>query len=343
MDYRAFYRLKQKEPSPMLFSDRICSMYIPLGSGLTRRLNMKSKRKSYLAIIVIIGMALVLFSSCNNSERRKEIIENASSVAERYFKSWTEKDPDALSSLLSDELIGFDAQMPGWSYNKKSSEDMLRDPNFWTQFVVHQGTFFVSYDGNFVATSTVMDFFGQTAEQVPNAHIIAIKDEQVYFAYDYYGASMSENEPLLIFEPSTVDIGSPEAEALVKQSKALLKKWQSAYNNRDTEEYLSCFAEDVLFIYLSSPEWHVMTKDELAKDISVRFSRKEFTSTLESTKLSPITEGFFVSADGHYAAAQGTYQDLNVSSIPMAIYLKIEDGLIVSQYNYMDIDLDQLQ
>jgi ketosteroid isomerase-like protein len=289
-----------------------------------------------------MGLVLVLFSGCSKSENRKELVENASSVAGKYFDSWIDEDPDALSSVLSDDLIGFDASMPGWSYNKKSSEDMLRNPNFWTQFVVYPGTWIISHDGNFAAVSTVMDFIGKTIEKVPNAHIIAIKDDQVYFAYDYYGAGMSEIEPLLIFEPSTVDIGSAEAEALVQQATDTVKKWQSAYNNRNSEEYLSCYSEDVLYIDLSSPEWRVMTKAELIKDTSARFSRSEFTSKLEATESSPITEGFFISADGHYAVVQGTYNDLDIRSMPMVTYLKIEDGLIVSQYNYMEISLDKL-
>lgn len=303
---------------------------------------MKNQKWNRVLSIVLSALCLVLLSACDSSKSKKAIVDNALSVAEKYHNSWVDKDPDVLTSLLSEDVIGFDASMANWSYNKKSSDDMARDPDFWTGFKVYKGTIFVSQDGQFAAILTIMDFYQGTTSQLPNAHIIAIKDDQIYFAYDYYGGGMSDVGFLPKIESSTVEIGSSEAEDLVQQATELVKKWQGAFNERDTETYLSCYAEDVHYIDLANPEWRVMTKDELAKDIDLRFPRSTFTSKLEASKFSPFPDGFFISADGHYAAIQGTYHDLGVSEKPMFTFLMIENGLIVSQYNYMEVDLDHL-
>lgn len=239
---------------------------------------MKIERFNRVLSIVLSALCLTLFPACNSTESKKDIIENALSVAEKYHNSWVDQDPDVLSSLLAEDLIGFDASMANWSYNKKSSEDMLRNPDFWKGFKVYKGTIFVSQDGEFAATLTIMDFYQGTTSQLPNAHIIAIKDDLIYFAYDYYGGGMSDVESLPKIESSSVEIGSSEAENLIQQSTETVKKWQEAFNDRVADTYLSCYAEDVLYIDLTKPEWRVMTKNDLTKDISLRFPRSEFTT-----------------------------------------------------------------
>jgi ketosteroid isomerase-like protein len=305
---------------------------------------MRSGKRINISIILMLFLVLVPFSACNTTDSKSAAaVSVALSLAEKYTGAWIDKDPDTLSSLLSDDVIGFDAQEAGWSYNKQQSEEMLRDPAWWDQFQINKGTIFSSPDGKFVAVSTTMDFWGADPERVPNAHIIALKANQVVFSYDYYGGSISDTEPLPVFEPSTVEPGSAVAQKLVKRASETVRKWQKAYNDRDAEAYLSCFAEDAEYIDLTSSSWRIMTKAELTEDIASRFSRNTFESKLKASTTSPITDGFFVSADGHYAAAQGTYADKGIKSTNMVVILEIEAGKIVKLYNFMLVDRSLLQ
>lgn len=305
---------------------------------------MRNMKQIKISIILMLFLILVPFSACKTADSKSAAAVSAAlSLAEKYTGAWIDKDPDTLSSLLSDDVIGFDAQEAGWSYDKQQSEKMLRDPVWWDQFQINKGTIFSSPDGQFVAVSATMDFWGADPERVPNAHIIALKDNQVVFSYDYYGGSISETESLPEFEPSTVEPGSAEAQKLVKQASETVRKWQKAFNDRDAKAYLSCFAEDTEYIDLSSSKWRIMTKAELTADITTQFARSAFESKLRASTLSPIPNGFFVSYDGHYTAAQGVYADEGIKSTNMAVILEIETGKIVKQYNFMLVDWSLLQ
>jgi hypothetical protein len=305
---------------------------------------MISRRWIICSIILSVCLLSGILSSCSTAESKSAAkVAEALSLAEKYIDSWIDKDSAALSSFLSDDLIGFDAQRPKWSYNIQFSNEMLANPSFWNEFQIHKGTMFSSQDGRIVAILAPIDFFTGNMGRVPNAHIIAMKDNKVVFAYDYYGGAISKTEPLPVLEPSTVEPGSPEAKKLIRQADKTMRKWQKAFNDRDTEAYLSCYAGDSRYIDLVKPEWRIMTKDELAEDTLSRFARSEFESRLEASDKSPITGGFFLSADGHYAAAQGTYKDKGVSAAPMMSFLKIEAGKIVGQYNYMLVERKLLQ
>ena len=115
----------------------------------------------------------------------------------------------------------------------------------------------------------------------------------------------------------------------------------AAYNGRNAAAFLASYAETAKYVDLVAPQWRVMTKSQLAADVASHFPRAEFKSSLAPSpaSTSPLADAFFVSADGRYAAAQGSYQDAGISSAqPMLVLLKMEAGKIAAQYNFMLTD-----
>ena len=121
----------------------------------------------------------------------------------------------------------------------------------------------------------------------------------------------------------------------------------AAYNGRNAERFLASYADDAKYLDVVSPDWRVLSKSELAEDVAAHFSRAEFKSKLEpspSADLSPLTDSFFVSADGRFAAVQGSYQDKGTDGAkPMLLLLVLQDGKITTQYNLMLVERDLLQ
>ncbi len=295
-------------------------------------------------IILMLCSNLALLPACATTDSRSAAAVAATdSFAEKYTNAWVNHEPDVLSPLFSDDLIGFDAMLLGWSYDHQEAEKMLRDPSWWGNFQINKGTEFVSPDGSFFVVSTTIDYYNPNLGRIPNIHLIALKNGLVIFSYDYYCGVQSKTEPLPLFEPSNVEPGSPKAQKLVEQATETVKKWQKAFNDRDIEGYLSCFAESAKHIDTVTPDWRVLTKTELITDVTSRFSRSEFATKLVASSSSPIPDGFFVSADGHYVVAQGTYTDTKVRTIPMVVILEIDAGKIVKQYNFTLADMSQLQ
>jgi ketosteroid isomerase-like protein len=62
------------------------------------------------------------------------------------------------------------------------------------------------------------------------------------------------------------------------------------------------------------------------EDLISKFSDEKFKSKLNR---------FFVSADGHFAAVQGIYDDAKTMSTPMVILIEVKDGKIIKQYDYL--------
>jgi len=113
-----------------------------------------------------------------------------------------------------------------------------------------------------------------------------------------------------------------------------------AFNERDVKACLSSYAEDAKYTDVVSPAWRVLTKSELGADVETRFPKTAF----ESSTALPLTDGFFVSADGRYAAVQGIFKDAGTAgaTLPMLVILELEDGRIVRQYNLMLADRSML-
>jgi hypothetical protein len=216
---------------------------------------------------------------------------------------------------------------------------MNNDPNYWKSIKIHEGSAVVSQDGMFAASVSRMDFMMGKIGNVPNINIVALKNGKIEYAYDYYGMVMSETEPLPVFETRMIEPDSKEAKMNIDQTTKTVKQWQKAYNEKNSVDYLSCYADNLKFVDFIKPDWQIISKEELGKDLSEKFSRSEFLSKFGPPMKSPIPDGFFISPDGHYAVVQGTYEDKGkITARPMAVILEIKDGEIVKQYNFMRTD-----
>jgi hypothetical protein len=267
-------------------------------------------------------------------------------VVEKLMTGWNTEDPDILLPLFADTRTGYDAMFPDAMIDKQQGESMLKTPDWWKNFDLQLNTYFVSADGRFAAVVGVMSMPSQGLDRVPVASLYSFKDGKVAWEYDYYGGAASQTEPAPDFAQATTDTGSTEATAARANATATLKQWVAAYNGRDAGTFLASYADTAKYVDLVGPEWRVMTKGGLKADVASHFPRPQFKSSLARSpaSTSPLVDSFFVSADGRYAAAQGSYQDTGVNPAqPMLVLLKMEAGKIAAQYNFMLTDGALLQ
>jgi ketosteroid isomerase-like protein len=112
-------------------------------------------------------------------------------------------------------------------------------------------------------------------------------------------------------------------------AESLVKAYISAYQAKDAGAYLSLFSKDAEYIDFAV-QVHAkigQLKDELASS----FRREGFRFSIHSS---------FVSADGKFAALQGTYVDSARSgepaAVPIASLLQIRGGKITGEALYYD-------
>jgi hypothetical protein len=242
--------------------------------------------------------------------------------------------------------MGYDAHFPDATIDNQTADSMLHDPSWWKNFDVKPRTYFVSADGKFAADTGVITVPSLGLQQVPGGSLYALTDGHVTWSYDYYGGAPSQTEPAPDFPQTAIDPGSAQANTARTDAAATLKQWVAAYNSRDEAAFLASYAQGAKYVDLVAPAWRVLTKSQLAVDVASHFRRTEFKSTLAPSpaSTSPLVDGFFVSADGQYAAAQGGYQDTGMSAAqPMLVLLKMEAGKIAAQYNFMLTDGGLLQ
>jgi ketosteroid isomerase-like protein len=154
--------------------------------------------------------------------------------------------------------------------------------------------------------------------------LLEIEEGKIIRVYDYYGGLMSETLPLQVIPDSASQAAS--SDQVVVDTKAMITDWEKAFNNKDQEAFLSFYADQAKYTQVIAPEWRVFTKEPLSQDVLSKFSSEKFVSMLDT---------FFISADGHYAAIQGTYDDAKTFETPMVILLKVENGKIIEQYDYL--------
>jgi ketosteroid isomerase-like protein len=112
-------------------------------------------------------------------------------------------------------------------------------------------------------------------------------------------------------------------------AESLVKAYISAYLAKDARAYLSLFSKDADYIDFAVQVHAKINhlKDELASS----FHREAFRLSIHSS---------FVSADGQFAALQGTYTDSGRSgepvSVPIASLLQISGGKITREALYYD-------
>jgi ketosteroid isomerase-like protein len=266
-----------------------------------------------------------------------------SAAMQAWATGWSTEDPDLLSPLYAEDVRGYDADEPGWSWNKVDAEEMLRDPGWWANFDVGGHSYFVTADGRFAAALATFTAPVAGRDRVPAASVVAFRNGRIVWNYDYYGGVASSTESMLAFPPSVADAASPDAQAAVAETTATLEAWLAAFNGRDAEAFLAAYADGATYIDVVGPEWRVMDRTELAADVAAHFPRAEFATRLEPPAGSPV-DPYLVSADGRFAAVQGTYQDQGISdATPMVVFVEMREGRIVRQYNLMLVDRDLLQ
>jgi len=272
-------------------------------------------------------------------------VVRTAAVVEAFAAAWAAEDPDALSAFYADELRSYDATAGGAAFDKSTIDSVLH--GMWVRgaFEVALTSYFVSSDGRFAATLGTFSEQDESGNLVPKpyASLLAFENDQIVWVYDYYGGALSNTEPMPVISLSTVDPGSPEALSAIAEATATIEQWIAAYNDRDAETFLTFYADEARYVDVVGPDWRIMTKAELAADVASHFPRAEFESRLEPS-FGSVVDLFFVSADGHFAAAQGAYEDQGtIIAKPMVVILEIQDGAIVRQYNFIVMERDLLQ
>jgi ketosteroid isomerase-like protein len=272
-------------------------------------------------------------------------VARTAALVEGFAAAWAADDPEALSAYYADEVLSYDATAGGVAFDKTTIDNVLQ--HHWAQgrFQVALNSFFVSPDGRFAATIgtfSEQDLSGALVP-VPYASLLAVDGDLIVWVYDYYGGAMSATELMPTIPPNSMEAGSSEAQATVAATMATVERWIAAYNDRDTAAFLGCYADELRYVDLVSPDWRVLDKAGLAEDVASHFPRAQFESRLEPSFHSAL-DSFIVSADGRFAVVQGAYKDEGIPSARlMVVILGLQDGVIVGQYNFMSMAGDLLQ
>ena len=265
----------------------------------------------------------------------------------------TRSPPSALLSLYADDVQYYDAAAIDTVITKSEMDAMNRDPDWWKSFRVTLRSSFVSADGRFAATLgkiAYRDASGGLPWQ-PAVSVLAVANDKIVWECDYYGGEpgkAGQTTPMPALPSGAVAPGSPAARTAIAEATATIEQWLAAYNDRDAASFLSFYAEDAKYVDVVSPRWRIMTKSQLAADVASRFPRSEFAVQARTgTPGSAMGSSFFVSADGRFAAVQGTYADEvaggGLVDQPMLVILELRAGQIIRQYNYVAVDRSLLQ
>lgn len=121
---------------------------------------------------------------------------------------------------------------------------------------------------------------------------------------------------------------SPES---AEATNKLVQGWMDAYQEKDVEEFMSYYDEDMQYLNVVIKDFGTVTFDGLSK--SIRNDLLDDDSGWEFVS-------FFVDSNGNFAVIEGMYYELNRSdkqvSIPIAIVLEIRNGKIIRQTDYFD-------
>ncbi len=257
----------------------------------------------------------------------------------------------ALLSLYADDVQYYDAAAIDTVISKSDMDAMNQDPDWWKAFRLTLESSFVSADGRFAATLgriALRDESGDLPWQ-PAVSVLAVANDKIVWECDYYGGEPGRSrqvEPMLTIPRSVPAAGSSAAQSAAAEATATLKQWLAAYNDRDAASFLSFYAKDAKYVDVVSPRWRILAKSQLAADVASQFARAEFQSKLEPSPGSAMDSAFFVSADGRFAAVQGTYADEIAGRLvdqPMLVIVELRAGQIIKQYNFVAMDRSLLR
>jgi ketosteroid isomerase-like protein len=291
-------------------------------------------------ISTVLLILLILYVNIGSWLKRQpfQMVLMAESVMDRVVKAWHDEDGALFLTLMADDLVIYDARQIGFTTSAKDAASMVQRADWWSQIDMSPGAYFVAQDGRFAVFVSTLFMTSDTPGLYPVAALYAIKDGQCNYIYDYYGGIMSLTQPQPAIRSRKLNPRSVETRAAVDESTSLVETWLKAYNQRDETTYLDCYADDAQQVKLIRPSWRVLSKSELAVDVAARFRRTDFLARLEPPFGSPLVQGFFVSADGRYAAVQGRYADFGTDPVPMLVILELADGRIIRDYAYLDIE-----
>jgi hypothetical protein len=248
-----------------------------------------------------------------------------------FAAAWAAHASDELLSYYSQNVKSYDATAYGQISNYSEINHVLHGAYLNGAFDVKIVSFFVSEDGRFAATVGTFAEKDSSGRFFPKPYVSLLKVDQskIVWVYDYYGGSASK-----IFPPQEIpDTANQPASStqIVPETKTIVTEWEKAYNGKDSQAFISFYADEAKYIQVIAPEWHVFTKDKLSQEMTSKFRSENFDSKLND---------FFISADGHFVAVQGIYTDAKASEMPMVILMKIENGKITEQYDYLVYEED---
>ncbi len=125
------------------------------------------------------------------------------------------------------------------------------------------------------------------------------------------------------------NVGFYESRQAANDAETLVKAYIAAYEVKDATAYLSLFSRNAEYVDFAV-QVHAKI-GQLRTELVSSFRRPGFQFNIKT---------FFVSADGRFAALQGTYSDSGgrgqAASVPIASLLEILDGKIVKEALYYD-------
>ena len=273
-----------------------------------------------------LGLLLVLLlaAACNTA-RSDTLISQNTKVMKGFTAAWNDLDPDNLLSFYAKDVKSLDATAYGMVFSYTMISDVLHSIASSHAFAVSLPYFFVSEDGRHAAavgTFSELQLSGEY-EPVPYVSLIEIDQGKIVWVFDYYGGVVSSLYPPQEIPASANLLASRES---IKAARTALSGWESAYNDRDSKSFVSFYADGADGYQVIGPEWRQLSKSTFSQDLGVKFSSQDFTSKLAD---------FFISADGNFAAVQGTYGDAEISERPMVVILELKGGKIIQEYDYM--------
>lgn len=125
------------------------------------------------------------------------------------------------------------------------------------------------------------------------------------------------------------NVGFYESRQAASDAERVVSAYIAAYEAKDATAYLSLFSRKAEYVDFAV-QVHAKIS-QLRNELVASFRRKGFQFSIST---------FFVSADGRFAALQGTYSDTGErgkpASVPIASLLEIQDGKIVREALYYD-------
>jgi ketosteroid isomerase-like protein len=277
--------------------------------------------------LLIFGIVLLLLAACGQpAHPPTPSVPGTVKLVKGFAAAWDAGDADQLLSYYSQDVKSYDATSGGVFYGYSTVDDVLHHDWINGSFIVNIASFFVSHDGRFAATVGTFSQKDSSGQVVPTPYVslVEVSGKKLVWIYDYYGGVSAKGLPLQKI-PASASQPDPSNQVVIG-TRALVTAWEAAYNGKDSAAFLSSYADAAKVTQVISPEWRIFTKNTLEQEITSQFASVKFVSQLSD---------FFVSADGHFVAVQGTYDDAKTMDTPMVIILEVKDGKIVEEYDYM--------